>query len=153
MAITLDAGPSPGDAYRFSFRLAGTRGRWKPTQGSLPVIKSGDQVGLFCHSMGPGPFANVQRPPVIAVAANVKHGVVAFPIREISFPSHLIRAYDQHNLEVLRQDEMDAFEKMGIISDRGFPPMLRNGTSMAPKDKEVIGYRELSKEPYRNADL
>jgi hypothetical protein len=55
---------APSDINRFSFRLAGSGGHWKKYDTQpLETLKSGDQVNVYCHSLGVGPYANIENPP------------------------------------------------------------------------------------------
>ena len=47
-------------AYRFSFRRPGRKGRWQPSSAPL---HNGDEVYLYCHSLGLGPYPNIEAPP------------------------------------------------------------------------------------------
>lgn len=57
------------DCVRFSLRYANRYGQWHPTTDPVGSIASGDEVSLWCHSMGIGPFANVDQSPAFAIPA------------------------------------------------------------------------------------
>ncbi|KAK5048993.1 hypothetical protein LTR84_005415 [Exophiala bonariae] len=55
---------------RWSFRRTTSSGRWTPNQPDSE-IKDGDQVNLFCHSIGLGSYVDYDRPP--SYASRVKY--------------------------------------------------------------------------------
>ena len=121
---------------RFSFRKVGQTGPWRPWSMLDSEIESGDQVHLYSHSLGLGPFANLhQRPPLAAspafafASANAR-GLI-FPIYADTFDpatQQQIQSYDlgEHPnhfvLPVLSPGDREAYEKMGIISMHSFTP-------------------------------
>ncbi len=116
---------APEDLHRFSFRLAGTTGRWNPLREPPRVIQSGDQVNIYCHSVGVGPYASASKPP--AEASQVlyaKHDPRKFlvPVHRTAFESpdrDLIIQFDSGKLSA---SDKAAFEKMGLITTRELAP-------------------------------
>lgn len=137
------------DISRFSIRLAGTSGPWNPTRQPPQMIKSGDQVNLYCHSMGLGPYANVSRPPTYASPAlcDLSNRSICFVTAYDSFSPmvrSLITAYDGRSIPA---EVRDAFEKMGIISVEEFAPGPNLQTVITSKgynsEVSVIGLKTI----------
>jgi hypothetical protein len=66
---------SSSGAYicRWSFRRVQTTGPWNP-QTQPDDIHDGDQVALYCHSIGFGLYADVNTPPIAAPAVKYHAG-------------------------------------------------------------------------------
>lgn len=92
------------DVNRFSFRLAGTTGRWNPARDPPRFIQSGDQANIYCHSVGLGPYRHISSPPAEASSVmldsySARH--LSVPVTRIAFESpdrELIRQYDNGQL-------------------------------------------------------
>lgn len=112
-------GVEPSDINRFSFRLAGAAGLWKKHDTQPPeILKSGDQVNIYCHSLGIGPYANIEKPPEIA-------SVVLYSAHErkfsVDFDDHVntseIRTIiQQYDYGILQRRDQDAFERKGYLA-------------------------------------
>lgn len=62
-----------GYICRWSFRRMIAFGRWSPDQPDSD-IKDGDQVRLFCHSIGLGSYTDYERPPLRASSVKYHAG-------------------------------------------------------------------------------
>jgi hypothetical protein len=124
-------GVPPSDTNRFSFRLAGSTGKWNPSRKPPSVIKSGDQVNIYCHSVGVGPYGSISKPPAEASPVKIfdyQGKKLWVPVNRVAFGSpdrELIQQYDRGELP---QDDKLAFEKMGLIT----------GLSLAPGPTESV---------------
>jgi hypothetical protein len=117
----------PGDINRFSFRRAGATGKWNPSMNPLQILKSGDSVNLYCHSVGVGPYGSILKPP--AEASPVKYTgsrghpeTIFVPVQRTAFETpdrQLIQGYDNGTLS---PGDQSAFEKMGLITSRELAP-------------------------------
>ena len=137
-------------------------GPWNPTRQPPFVIKSGDQVRLYCHSLGLGPFGNIHKPPHYACPALLPRAVPEPPLllgsdlksytatslnsdsihfvtpTACSSPdvTNLIQAYDARGTGEMSETDRNAFETMGFISDLEFAPgpsvFKVNGTTLRP---------------------
>jgi hypothetical protein len=109
----------PSDINRFSFRLAGSGGQWKRYDAQpLETLKSGDQVNIYCHSLGVGSYANIENPPRRATpiqysAANRKIAVFLEDHAKSDNTRSIIQKYDY---DALNDRDRDAFELKGYIS-------------------------------------
>ena len=120
-------GVAPGDLNRFSFRPAGTTGKWNPLRKPSRVIQSGEQVNIYCHSVGVGPYGSISKPPaeaspVIYSELSGDPGKLFVPVQPSAFESpdrDLIQKYDKGELSL--GDKL-AFEKMGLITSRQLAP-------------------------------
>lgn len=114
-------GVHPGDLNRFSFRIAGTTGKWNPSRHPPRIIRSGDQVNIYCHSVGVGPYGSISSPPaeaspVMDTEVSGGPGKIFVPVKRTAFESpdrDLILQYDEGKLA--HGDKL-AFEKMGLIT-------------------------------------
>lgn len=107
---------------RFSFRRHGEEGAWKP---QLPgqVIKSGESVNLYCHSVGLGPFSDINSPPAEAAPVYVTStGKLLVPISSFTDPTRVRELIQDYELGKLSDNDTAAFEKMGFISDTSWLP-------------------------------
>lgn len=127
--VSLDGCLSPPEvvsqrANRFSFRLAGTTGRWNPTRDPPRFIQSGDQVNIYCHSVGLGPYRHVSSPLVEAspVGSLIRVSVAGKTTRMfvpatqdafISLDRDLIQQYDNSGLS---EADTSTFEKIGCVT-------------------------------------
>ena len=159
--------PSINPRCRFSLRRARQSGAWDPRPLKPKEIKSGEQVQLFCHSLGLGPFANLDRPPSFASPAKKLHK--GDSIRLVFAPSEefllamlgrldIISGYDYGSLDVA---DKEAFEKMGLVSRRDFAP----GPNVIPANKKSlelsvvngkktrVDYKMLQTEPFKSTPL
>jgi hypothetical protein len=120
-------GVNPGDLNRFSFRPAGTTGRWNPSRKPPRVIQSGEQVNIYCHSVGVGPYGSISKPPaeaspVMYTELSGDPGKLFVPVHPSAFESpdrDLIQKYDKGELS--HGDKL-AFEKIGLITSRQLAP-------------------------------
>jgi hypothetical protein len=125
---------STQDPHVFSLRLAGAAGQWSPSRKIL--LKSGDKVDLYCHSIGLGPYLNPNMPPTCASPALVIKGnerALVFPALsrlDSGGNNDLIDAYNNRTLEA---GHKDAFEKMGFIS----PLMFCPGPNTQPAERVI----------------
>jgi hypothetical protein len=107
---------------RFSFRRLGEKGAWKP---QLPgqVIKSGESVNLYCHSVGLGPYSDVNSPPAEASPVCVTpNGKLLVPIPGFTKSAGVRKLIQDYDLGKLGNDDYyAAFEKMGFVSDASWP--------------------------------
>lgn len=113
------------DIYRFSFRLAGTTAKWNPVREPPPIIHSGDQVNLYCHSVGVGPYASTSKPPAeaspVLYASNDPRKLFV-PVQRTAFESpdrDLIQQFDSGRLS---KSDKSADEKMGMITSQELAP-------------------------------
>lgn len=120
-------GVAPGDLNRFSFRPAGTTGKWNPSRKPPRVIQSGEQVNIYCHSVGVGPYGSISKPPaeaspVMYTELSGDPGKLFVPVQPSAFESpdrDLIQKYDKGELS--HGDKL-AFEKIGLITSRELAP-------------------------------
>ncbi|ETI25420.1 hypothetical protein G647_02193 [Cladophialophora carrionii CBS 160.54] len=106
---------------RFSIRLAGQEGCWrKYNQQPFETIQSGDKVNLYCHSVGVGPYANIEHPPEIAtpVLYSPTERRLLLPASRRTLLNNgslreILRQYDEGTLPVA--DRM-AFEMKGHLT-------------------------------------
>lgn len=112
-------GVEPSDINRFSFRLAGAAGRWKKYDTQPPeILKSGDQVNIYCHSLGIGPYANIEKPPKVASAVLYSPHERKFAV---NFDDHVntseVRSViQQYDYGTLQRRDRDAFEMKGYLT-------------------------------------
>ena len=129
---------APEDVHRFSFRLAGSTGKWNPLREPPRVIQSGDQINLYCHSVGVGPYASISKPPAEAspVVYAKQSKTLFVPVQGSAFDSddrNLIQQYDNGKLG---HHDREAFEKMGLItSDR-----LAPGPTQTIEKTKALGF-------------
>ena len=121
-------GVPPGDTNRFSFRLVGTTGKWNPSRKPPLVLKSGDSVNIYCHSVGVGPYGSIVKPPaeaspVMKYTRLPENPVKLFvPVERTAFEypdRDMIQKYDKGTLS---QGNRSAFEKMGLITSHELAP-------------------------------
>ena len=120
-------GVAPGDLNQFSFRPAGTTGKWNPSRKPPRVIQSGEQVNIYCHSVGVGPYGSISKPPaeaspVMYTEPSRDPGKLFVPVQPSAFESpdrDLIQKYDKGELS--HGDKL-AFEKIGLITSRQLAP-------------------------------
>jgi hypothetical protein len=120
-------GIAPGDDNRFSIRMAGTAGKWNPSRNPPQVIHSGDQINLYCHSVGVGPYGSLsaspdEASPVIRTTTSTGSTKLIVPVHPGSFENpdrNLIQQYDKGTLPL---GEKLAFERMGLITARELAP-------------------------------
>jgi len=112
-------GVAPSDINRFSFRLAGSGGQWKKYDTQpLETLKSGDQVNIYCHSLGVGPYANIESPPRRATPiryspSNRKIAVLLEDFVQSESTRTIIRNYDCGELS---KRDQEVFELKGYLS-------------------------------------
>jgi hypothetical protein len=106
---------------RFSIRLAGQADRWrKYNEQPFETIQSGDKINLYCHSLGVGPYANIEDPPAFAtpILYSPSERRLVLPASRTTLLSNvnlreLLRQYDEGTLTVA--DRM-AFESKGFVA-------------------------------------
>jgi hypothetical protein len=132
-SILLNTGFST--TFRFSIRPAKSIGPWEPDQRSTGYIRSGDDVCLFSHSLGVGPFANLQKPPKMALPAFTaslrsdynrhekdarwKQIAIFTTLSEIGLqpPWEALEGYDIGNEKLLSQAARSLAEDYGFLTD------------------------------------
>lgn len=143
---------------RFSLRSVTRSGAWKPNLADKDaLISDGDEVHLYCHSLGLGPYASLQRPPSFATPASYRKRsdegydikVQVHPEYREPFCQELIRLYDTNKLIPAEQE---AFEKMGMVSGREYTP-LKPTVSGAKPETIRMDWKKLQKAQYKSLDL
>jgi hypothetical protein len=106
---------------RFSFRKHGKEGAWQPFPGQ--AIESGENVNLYCHSVGLGPFSDINSPPAeAALVYATSTGKLFVPISSNSKSTRVLDLVRDYDLGTLSDDDASAFEKMGFISGKAWVP-------------------------------
>lgn len=90
-----------------------------------PIIHSGDQVNLYCHSVGVGPYTSISKPPAeaspVLYASNDPRKLFV-PVQRTAFENpdrDLIQQFDSGRLS---KSDKSAFEKMGMITSQELAP-------------------------------
>lgn len=105
----------PQGSCRFSLRHVVSGDRWAPERQQ--IVRSGDQVILYCHSLGIGPFANITRPPekaspLMYIGAD-KHIVLPVPrLTDHRDNDKIISSYDNGTMSAADQE---AYERIGVF--------------------------------------
>ena len=134
--------PRQNSHCRFSLRKLGQSDAWNPKPITPESIRSGDYVQLFCHSLGLGPFANVNRPPVTASPAHFRDPCdgdfreLAFHRQEDFLPAsaqELLAAYDSGTLQAA---DTNVFELRGSLSTEGLARKAKDTRHSTRSDYE-----------------
>ncbi len=108
-------------------------------------------MSLFCHSLGLGPFGNLEKPPYEASQADLNRSALSFGHMPSVSDMRLVRAYNQRDLDIVTPGERDAFETMGIITNGTFGPMA---DPKLKKSELRLDYKKLQEMPYyKRADV
>jgi hypothetical protein len=110
----------PNNINRFSFRLAGELGPWKKhDKQPLQELESGNQVNIYCHSLGVGPYANIENPPTLAVPIRYsaeERKLAVFVPEEYAKNKGVRSIVEQYDCGTLAPEDRDAFEEKGYLN-------------------------------------
>ncbi|OCT47236.1 hypothetical protein CLCR_02283 [Cladophialophora carrionii] len=131
---------------RFSIRLAGQGGWWrKYNQQPFETIQSGDKVNIYCHSVGVGPYANIEHPPGIAtpVLYSPTERRLLLPASRRTLLNNgnlreILRQYDEGTLPVA--DRMGFEMKGHLTSDDRIGKIKADGAKFQSRILEALSY-------------
>lgn len=127
---------------RWSFRRIQAAGPWNPRPTQPDEIHDGDQVTLFCHSIGYGLYADVNMPPINAPAVKYHSAAQQLICHGFGDPQRggwdLAHKYDEGKLT---QDELANAYK----SDRYVSGLLTSDVAPVMLGKDALILRETEK--------
>ena len=107
----------PQGSCRFSIRhVVSKRDRWAPQRQQ--IVRSGDTVLLYCHSLGIGPFANITRPPeeALPVMCIGSDNQIVLPVPEFTDHEDNYRSVSSYDNGTMPPADQEAYERMGIFT-------------------------------------
>ena len=138
---------------------------WTPQREQ--VIRSGDQVHLYCHSLGLGPYANINRPPQIAtpVMRIGRDSQIILPIPAVTERDENHRNITAYEKGTLSAIEQEAFERLGMFTLEDIissghdlvaqgvvsPEAMRHDSSGLKR--AVLNYKTVLQEPWVSAGV
>ena len=102
-------------------RRDGPGNRWDPFKHASKFQNS-DEVLVFCHSMGFGPYANLRRPPNVGVPVRWLHDSNTLSLNHVSLQHDRIRSIQsrvlqaEYDIGTMASTSQEHCERAGFVS-------------------------------------